>query len=137
MHISGIDVVRDQEGTFRVLEDNVRVPSGVSYVLENRRAMAKGLPEAFGQQNVRQIALDHFLECGGFVADRLSRLVRRLRVDGFLGPPPKEGPWRAPARLTAPFAGDRPAGTVATTGAAPATKAHASSAEAIFAGNHR
>ncbi|GAA3689503.1 circularly permuted type 2 ATP-grasp protein [Arthrobacter ginkgonis] len=55
VHISGIDVVRDQEGTFRVLEDNVRVPSGVSYVLENRRAMAKGLPEAFGQQNVRHV----------------------------------------------------------------------------------
>ena len=43
-----------------------------------------------GQRNVRQIALDHFLERGGFVADRLSRLVRRLRIDGFLGPPPKD-----------------------------------------------
>ncbi|GAB3250770.1 circularly permuted type 2 ATP-grasp protein [Arthrobacter pigmenti] len=50
--ISGIDLIRDANGTFRVLEDNVRVPSGVSYVLENRRAMAKGLPEAFGQQRV-------------------------------------------------------------------------------------
>jgi uncharacterized circularly permuted ATP-grasp superfamily protein len=38
-----------------VLEDNVRVPSGVSYVLENRRAMAKGLPEAFGQQHIRPV----------------------------------------------------------------------------------
>lgn len=55
VHISGIDVVRDAAGTFRVLEDNVRVPSGVSYVLENRRAMAKGLPEAFGQQHVRPV----------------------------------------------------------------------------------
>ncbi|AJT40899.1 circularly permuted type 2 ATP-grasp protein [Psychromicrobium lacuslunae] len=55
VHISGIDVIRDQQGTFRVLEDNVRVPSGVSYVLENRRAMAKGLPEAFGQQLVRPV----------------------------------------------------------------------------------
>ncbi len=55
VHISGIDVVRDQQGTFRVLEDNVRVPSGVSYVLENRRAMAKGLPEAFGQQRIRPV----------------------------------------------------------------------------------
>ncbi|APF40158.1 circularly permuted type 2 ATP-grasp protein [Neomicrococcus aestuarii] len=55
VHISGIDVVRDQEGTFRVLEDNVRVPSGVSYVLENRRAMQKGLPEAFVQQNIRSV----------------------------------------------------------------------------------
>ncbi|WP_136611587.1 circularly permuted type 2 ATP-grasp protein [Sinomonas albida] len=55
VHISGIDVVRDGGGTFRVLEDNVRVPSGVSYVLENRRAMAKGLPEAFSQQPIRPV----------------------------------------------------------------------------------
>jgi putative peptide zinc metalloprotease protein len=41
-----------------------------------------------GQWTVRQIALDHFLECGGFVAERLARLVRRLRAGGFLGPPP-------------------------------------------------
>ncbi|NKX53900.1 circularly permuted type 2 ATP-grasp protein [Arthrobacter mobilis] len=53
--ISGIDLVRDDAGTFRVLEDNVRVPSGVSYVLENRRAMAKGLPEAFAQLSVRPV----------------------------------------------------------------------------------
>lgn len=55
VHVSGIDVIRDQAGVFRVLEDNVRVPSGVSYVLENRRAMAKGLPEAFGQQRIRPV----------------------------------------------------------------------------------
>lgn len=55
VHISGIDIVRDAGGTFRVLEDNVRVPSGVSYVLENRRAMAKGLPEAFSQQPIRPV----------------------------------------------------------------------------------
>lgn len=53
--ISGIDLIRDEQGTFRVLEDNVRVPSGVSYVLENRRAMAKGLPEAFSQQPIRPV----------------------------------------------------------------------------------
>ncbi len=38
--VAGIDVIRDSEGGWRVLEDNVRVPSGVSYVLSNRRAMA-------------------------------------------------------------------------------------------------
>lgn len=47
IHVAGIDLVRDDAGTFRVLEDNVRVPSGFSYVIENRRAMMKGLPEAF------------------------------------------------------------------------------------------
>lgn len=55
VHISGIDIVRDGAGTFRVLEDNVRVPSGVSYVIENRRAMAKGLPEAFSRQPIRPV----------------------------------------------------------------------------------
>ncbi|MEH0109855.1 circularly permuted type 2 ATP-grasp protein [Tersicoccus sp. MR15.9] len=55
VHVSGIDVVRDDAGCFRVLEDNVRVPSGVSYVIENRRAMAKGLPEAFNQQDIRGV----------------------------------------------------------------------------------
>jgi uncharacterized circularly permuted ATP-grasp superfamily protein len=47
--ISGIDIVRDDEGTYRVLEDNLRVPSGVSYVLENRVAMTRVLPVAFGR----------------------------------------------------------------------------------------
>lgn len=55
VHISGIDLVKDDAGTFRVLEDNVRVPSGVSYVLENRRAIAKGLPEAFSGASIRPV----------------------------------------------------------------------------------
>ena len=55
IHVAGIDVVRDQQGVFRVLEDNVRVPSGVSYVIENRRAMTKGLPEAFMSQPIRAV----------------------------------------------------------------------------------
>ena len=49
VHISGIDVIRDEAGTCRVLEDNVRVPSGVSYVISNRRVMAQTLPELFGR----------------------------------------------------------------------------------------
>jgi uncharacterized circularly permuted ATP-grasp superfamily protein len=36
VHISGIDLIRDEDGTFYVLEDNLRTPSGVSYMLENR-----------------------------------------------------------------------------------------------------
>ncbi|MFF0990495.1 circularly permuted type 2 ATP-grasp protein [Kocuria nitroreducens] len=55
IHVAGIDVVRDRQGVFRVLEDNVRVPSGVSYVIENRRAMTKGLPEAFMSQPIRAV----------------------------------------------------------------------------------
>ena len=56
IHISGIDLVRDgADGAFRVLEDNVRTPSGVSYVLSNRRAMAQGFPELFADTPVRRV----------------------------------------------------------------------------------
>ena len=44
VHVAGIDLIRDEQGKFRVLEDNVRVPSGVSYVIENRLAMTRTLP---------------------------------------------------------------------------------------------
>ena len=44
MHIAGSDLIRDQHGQFRVIEDNVRTPSGVSYVIENRRVMLNAVP---------------------------------------------------------------------------------------------
>ena len=53
--ISGIDLVRDDEGVYRVLEDNLRVPSGVSYVMENRVAMTRVLPVAFSRYRVRPV----------------------------------------------------------------------------------
>lgn len=56
IQVSGIDLVRDVDGRFRVLEDNVRVPSGVSYVIENRHALTQVLPEAFGTSRVRPVA---------------------------------------------------------------------------------
>jgi uncharacterized circularly permuted ATP-grasp superfamily protein len=52
VHVAGVDLIRDEAGAFRVLEDNVRVPSGVSYVMENRRAMAHVLPEVFAATRV-------------------------------------------------------------------------------------
>ncbi len=55
IHVAGIDLIRDERGTFRVLEDNLRNPSGVSYVLENRRAQAHVLPEVFGGHRVRGV----------------------------------------------------------------------------------
>lgn len=55
IHISGVDLVRDGSGGFRVLEDNVRTPSGVSYVLSNRRAMAQTFPELFADRPVRSV----------------------------------------------------------------------------------
>ena len=53
--VSGIDLVRDAAGTFRVLEDNLRVPSGISYVLENRAAMRRAFPLVFSQYSVRPV----------------------------------------------------------------------------------
>ncbi|MCI9888930.1 circularly permuted type 2 ATP-grasp protein [Micrococcales bacterium 31B] len=55
IHVSGIDLVRDDFGDWRVLEDNVRVPSGVSYVLSNRRAMAQTFPEVFAATRIRPV----------------------------------------------------------------------------------
>jgi uncharacterized circularly permuted ATP-grasp superfamily protein len=56
VHVAGIDLVRGADGDFRVLEDNVRVPSGVSYVMENRRAVAQVFPEAFATQRIRPVS---------------------------------------------------------------------------------
>ncbi len=55
IQVSGIDLIRDEHGTMRVLEDNVRVPSGVSYVISNRRVMAQTLPELFVSMRVRPV----------------------------------------------------------------------------------
>jgi uncharacterized circularly permuted ATP-grasp superfamily protein len=53
--ICGIDIVRDQAGQFRVLEDNARTPSGVSYVIENRRMMLRAWPELFEGLGVQSV----------------------------------------------------------------------------------
>jgi uncharacterized circularly permuted ATP-grasp superfamily protein len=55
IHVSGVDLVRDEDGILRVLEDNLRSPSGVSYVLENRRTMAHVVPELFGDYSIRSV----------------------------------------------------------------------------------
>ncbi len=67
IHVAGIDVIRDEDGEFRVLEDNLRSPSGVSYVLANRAAMARVLPELFWGQPIQM------------VTDYPARLVNALR----------------------------------------------------------
>lgn len=55
VHVCGTDLVRDHDGTYRVLEDNARTPSGVSYVLENRAVMKRVFPALFAQYRVRAI----------------------------------------------------------------------------------
>lgn len=72
IHVAGIDIVRDAQGTFRVLEDNLRSPSGVSYVMENRRTMARVFPDLFATHRVRA------------VGDYASHLLRALRAAAAL-----------------------------------------------------
>ena len=55
VHVCGVDLVRDAQGEFLVLEDNARSPSGVSYVLENRSMMKRVLPRVFQQSRVRGV----------------------------------------------------------------------------------
>lgn len=54
-HITGTDLVRDRDGQMYVLEDNLRCPSGVSYVLENRRIMKRTFPQVFEALRVRPV----------------------------------------------------------------------------------
>jgi uncharacterized circularly permuted ATP-grasp superfamily protein len=54
-HISGIDLIRDHDGTYYVLEDNLRTPSGVSYMLENRSITYRIFPDLLPRNNVRSV----------------------------------------------------------------------------------
>ncbi|MGB9068492.1 MAG: circularly permuted type 2 ATP-grasp protein [Candidatus Acidiferrales bacterium] len=73
-HISGIDLVRDSKsGDFFVLEDNVRTPSGISYVLENRLVMTRTFPDAF--QACEVLPVHHY-------PAELSRVLRSLSPRG-------------------------------------------------------
>ncbi|MGP0593607.1 circularly permuted type 2 ATP-grasp protein [Nitrospira sp. T9] len=55
IHVSGVDLVRNHEGQYYVLEDNLRTPSGVSYVLENRLVMKQLFPNLFADMQVRPV----------------------------------------------------------------------------------
>src|SRR5208282_3048548 len=73
-HICGIDLVRDSKtGEFCVLEDNVRTPSGISYVLENRLVMMRTFPDAF--QACEVLPVNHY-------PAELSRILRSLSPRG-------------------------------------------------------
>jgi uncharacterized circularly permuted ATP-grasp superfamily protein len=68
--VAGIDLVRDEKGVYRVLEDNLRSPSGISYVLENRASMTRVLPAAFMDHGVRSV--DHY---GNLLLDALRHVA--------------------------------------------------------------
>jgi uncharacterized circularly permuted ATP-grasp superfamily protein len=76
-HIAGIDLIRDHTGEFYVLEDNLRTPSGVSYVLANRHVMKRVLPDLFAGYAVRPVE--------GYIHD-LLRHLRWLAPDGVDDP---------------------------------------------------
>jgi len=77
IHVCGSDMVRDREGTYFVLEDNGRCPSGVSYLLENRVAMKRAFPHLFSSVGVRPV--DHYTQ------DLLSVLQ-------YIAPPSNKAP---------------------------------------------
>ena len=54
-HVTGTDLIRDRDGSWYVLEDNLRCPSGVSYVLENRRVMKSTFPRLFEKMQIRPV----------------------------------------------------------------------------------
>jgi len=76
-HIAGVDVVRAGEGEFYVLEDNLRVPSGVSYMLEDRRMMMRLFPELFARHKIAPV--DHY-------PDLLLDTLRSVAPQGVTDP---------------------------------------------------
>ena len=76
-HITGSDLVRDRDGRFYVLEDNMRCPSGVSYVLENRAVLKRTFPQVFAASLVR--AVDDY-------PDQLLNMLRFLAPDHVPAP---------------------------------------------------
>jgi uncharacterized circularly permuted ATP-grasp superfamily protein len=72
-HVCGTDLIRDSDGTFYVLEDNLRVPSGVSYMLENRKVTKRVFPELFESNDIRPIG-----EYTSHLFDTLASLSPRV-----------------------------------------------------------
>ncbi len=68
VHICGSDLIRDRQGSYYVLEDNLRTPSGVSYMLENRIILTRVFPHLFNNLNIQSV--DHYT----------TRLMQNLRA---------------------------------------------------------
>jgi len=76
-HVTGTDLVRHSDGNIYVLEDNLRCPSGVSYVLENRAVMKSMFPQVFAQSKIRPVAN---------YPSRLRDMLEFLAPDGVTSP---------------------------------------------------
>jgi uncharacterized circularly permuted ATP-grasp superfamily protein len=77
IHVTGTDLVRDGDGSYYVLEDNLRCPSGVSYVLHNRQVMKRTFPKVFEASRVRPV--DAY-------PSELLRVLQKLRSPGVASP---------------------------------------------------
>ncbi len=77
IHVCGTDIIRDDRGQYLVLEDNARCPSGVSYVLENRRALKRTFPDIYETCGVRPV--DHY-------PSELLKLLRYVAPTGVAEP---------------------------------------------------
>src|SRR5580693_4092543 len=77
VHVSGTDLIRDGDGRYYVLEDNLRCPSGVSYVLHNRQVMKRTFPKVFEASRVRPV--DAY-------PSELLRVLQKLRSPGVASP---------------------------------------------------
>jgi uncharacterized circularly permuted ATP-grasp superfamily protein len=77
IHICGTDLIRDKDGNYLVLEDNGRCPSGVSYVLENRRAMKRAFPSIFEGVGVQSV--EHYPQ-------ELLKCLRHIAPAGVADP---------------------------------------------------
>ena len=87
IHISGVDLIRDPAGTWRVLEDNLRTPSGVSYVVENRLLSKRLFPKVLDAARVHRV--DHY-------PTRLAETLRSVA-------PPTEGECNAVVLTPGPY----------------------------------
>src|SRR5208283_2108236 len=76
-HVTGTDLVRNHDGQLYVLEDNLRCPSGVSYVLENREVMKRTFPQVFEASRIRPVS-DY--------PSRLRDMLEYLSPDGVEDP---------------------------------------------------
>lgn len=90
VHVAGIDLIRDDDGEWRVLEDNLRTPSGLSYVVQNRSFMRRVFPEAFSGYAVRRV-------------DSAPMMLRRALVDASPSPGESRIALLSPGPLNAAY----------------------------------
>jgi len=90
VNICGTDIIRDRDGTFRVLEDNARTPSGVSYVIENRHTMLRSFPDLLDGIGLRGID-DYGMQLGAAMREIAPAGCMRVVSRGQFSSPAVRG----------------------------------------------